>query len=139
MKKFNDSKLMIAALVVFCFVLLFVSYKQKQFRRQLNEVKELPYKGVTVESLEDGIYAGETLTSFLCLKLNIEVENKAYKKIEIVNITEGKEKNIQSFINELVSTGKITVPSKKKPMLEYVVFLSCLDQAQKDDSGTVNE
>ena len=64
------------------------------------------------------------------------VENKAYKSIEIVNMSGRYGKNIQGFIDELLSTGKITIPSKKIPMLEYLVFLSCLDQSVEHNGNT---
>ncbi len=112
--------------------MIFISFKQKQFRHQLNEVKELPYQGISVESLEDGIYFGKTITTFLNLELMIEVENKAYKKIEITNCSEDKKQDIQNLVDELISTGSLKVPSKKRGMLEYLIFISCLDQAQKE-------
>lgn len=123
---------MFIVLIVFCFVMLFVSYSQKRFRKQLNEVKELPYKGVALETMEDGIYTGKAETSFLNLELSFQIKDKSYAKIEIVESTGSRGQSIQGFIDELVSTGKVTVPSKKGPMLEYLVFLSCLDQAQKE-------
>lgn len=132
MKRKSDSELLIIGMFVLCFVLAFVSYRQKNFRRQLNEVKELPYQGITVDSLADGIYAGNTATSFMNLELKIEVENKAYKKIEIVNCAEDKAPDIQKFIDELISTGTIKVPSKQRQMLEYLIFINCLDQAKQE-------
>lgn len=128
----KDSELMIGALIIICFVMIFISFKQKQFRHQLNEVKELPYQGISVESLDDGIYFGKTITTFLNLELMIEVENKAYKKIEITNCSEDKKQDIQNLVDELISTGSLKVPSKKRGMLEYLIFISCLDQAQKE-------
>ena len=130
MKKLNENKLRLTALIILCFVMAFVSFRQKQFRSNLKEVKELPYKGISVQTLDDGIYSGKAYTSFLTL------ENKAYKSIELVNMSGRYGKNIQGFIDELLSTGKITVPSKKIPMLEYLVFLSCLDQSVEHNGNT---
>lgn len=136
MKKLNENKLMLTALIIICFVMAFVSFRQKQFRSNLKEVKELPYKGISVQTLDDGIYSGKAYTSFLTLELQSTVENKAYKSIEIVNMSGRYGKNIQGFIDELLSTGKITIPSQKIPMLEYLVFLSCLDQSVKHNGNT---
>lgn len=132
MRTKTDSELLIGALIILCFVMAFISFRQKQFRRQLNEVKELPYQGITVDSLEDGIYTGQAITTFLSLDLEIEVENKTYKAITIVNCSEDKTADIQKLIDELLAEGSLKVPSKKKGMLEYLVFISCLDQAKKN-------
>lgn len=132
MKRSKNSELFIGALIIFCFILMFVSFKQKQFRSQLNEVQMLPYKGVSVETLSDGFYTGKTDVSFLSLELKIQVENKTYKNIEIVTCAGSRGEHIPGFVDELVSTGKVTVPSKKGPLLEYLVFISCLDQATKE-------
>lgn len=131
MKKNFESKVLTVSLVILCFTMLFFVYKQRQFRRQFNEVQQLPYKGTSLEALEDGIYTGKTFTSFLSLEVEAVIENHAYKEIKIVNVTGGKESHIQTFIDDLLQNKKITVPSKKRYLLETLVFLSCMDQLEK--------
>lgn len=129
MKLKSDSKITIGVLIAVCFVLLFVSYRQKQFRKQLDEVKSLPYYATSLEKVEDGIYQNKTETSFLNLSLQVEIENHHYKNIEILETNGSKGKNIPKFIEKILSGEEIKTPSKKNEMLEYLVLLSCLDGA----------
>lgn len=127
MKLKSDSKITIGILIAVCFVLLFISYRQKQFRKQLDEVKSLPYYATSLENVDDGIYQNKSETSFLNLSLQVEIENHHYKNIEILEINGSKGKNIPKFIEKILSGEEIKTPSQKNEMLEYLVFLSCLD------------
>ncbi len=130
----KDSFLMIGALIVLCIILAFSSFKQKQFRSRLNEVKDLPYSGKVLEQMEDGNYVGKVATSFIALELNVQIKDHQYKSIDIKKISGGSENYIQGYIEELVQNGKVKVPSKKAAMLEYLVFLKCLDQLEETEA-----
>lgn len=138
MKK-SESKVPFGILIVVCFILLFISYKQKEFRRQLNEVKSLPYYANSLENVNDGIYKNKTETSFLTLTLEVTIENHNYKNIEIIESTGSKGKNIPKFIEKVLVGEEIKTPSHKSEMLEYLVFLSCLDGAIGNNENEITE
>ena len=56
-------------LLVVCIVMMFFSYQNIRKRKRINEVKELPYRNVSLENVQDGVYTAKTQTSFLTIKL----------------------------------------------------------------------
>jgi len=128
-EKLNDSKMLFLGMAVVLMVLGFVSYKNKSKRNQIEEIKKLPFHNVAIESVEDGIYNGETATSFLYIVMNIEVENHQLKSIQFEKMNGKKIEHLEEIANRMVEENKIKIEAKRGQEIETFVLMSCVDSA----------
>lgn len=125
----NDNKMLFIGMAVVLMLLGFVSVKNKTKRNQLEEIKKLPFHNVSIESVEDGVYKGETATSFLYVVLSVEVENHQLKNIQIEKMNGKKIENLEAITKRMIEENKIKIEAKRGQEMETFVLMSCVDSA----------
>ena len=137
-------------LLVVCIVMMFFSYQNIRKRKRINEVKELPYRNVSLENVQDGVYTAKTQTSFLTIKLQVNVENHKIQNIKVLE--KASERNFEEkvLLDEMIAENKAFVEVIKGQELASLVYICCLDSAlaqgdpslqivEDDSELTVNE
>lgn len=128
-EKKKESGLLFLGMAVILMVLGFVSYKNKSKRNQIEEIKKLPFHNVQLVNVEDGIYTGETATSFLYVVMDVEVENHQFKNIQLTKMNGKKINNLESIVNRMVEENSIIIEAKRGQEIETFVLMSCVDSA----------
>ncbi|MCR4741854.1 MAG: hypothetical protein K5866_03155 [Treponema sp.] len=116
-------------LLVVCIVLMFFSYQNIRKRKRINEVKDLPYKNVSLENVQDGIYTAKTETSFLNLKLQVKVENHKIEDIKVLERSEIRNFDEKVLLDKMIAENKAFVEVVKGQELASLVYITCLDSA----------
>lgn len=112
-------------------VLMLCSIFVQKGRSQIKEARELPYYSISMENVQDGTYTGSSVTSFMHLTLEINVQDH---KIQNINILENEgSKGIQSakIVDDMIANNKPIVPVIKADELGSLVFISTATNALK--------
>ena len=117
--------LMLAALII----LMAGGYIVNRKKLQLREAANLPYYKVELSEIEDGIYTGNTQTSFLHLELEIQVENHQIKDIKVLKNDGLDGEKARPIIDEMIAQNKIVVPAIKGAERGSLVYVSCASTA----------
>lgn len=99
---------------VFIGFLLFLGFVvflviQSMARKQEKEIALLKIEPINLIYVEDGIYYGETDTTFVKVKVNVEVRDHKIIKIELLEHQNGFGKNGESVISEMEKNNSIDV------------------------------
>lgn len=92
-------------LLAFCCFLVIQSMASKQEK----EIALLKIEPINLIYVEDGIYYGETDTTFVKVKVNVEVRDHKIIKIELLEHQNGFGKNGESVISEMEKKNSIDV------------------------------
>jgi len=92
-------------LLAFCCFLVIQSMASKQEK----EIALLKIEPINLIYVEDGIYYGETDTTFVKVKVNVEVRDHKIIKIELLELQNGFGKNGESVISEMEKNNSIDV------------------------------
>ena len=117
--------LMIAALII----LMAGGYMINRKKLQIREAANLPYYKIELSEIEDGIYPGNTQTSFLHLELEIQVENHQIKDIKVLKNDGLDGEKARPIISEMIAQNKIVVPAIKGAERGSLVYISCVSTA----------
>lgn len=113
-----------------CLILLFVSYLNVRKRKQIMEVKNLPYTNVSVESVADGSYIGDIATSFLCIKVQVDVENHQIQNIQLLEKSGTKKQDkAEELFEKMKEENKSFVTVIENEELIDLVYICCVDNA----------
>ena len=125
-KKTDYSKyLMIVALIC----LMAGGYIVSRKKIQLREAANLPFYKIELSEIEDGIYTGNTQTSFLHLELEIQVEKHQIKNIKVLKNDGLDGEKARPIIQEMINQNKIVVPAIKGAERGSIVYISCVSTA----------
>lgn len=117
-------------LIAFCLILLFVSYMNVRKRKQIIEVKNLPFTNVSVENVQDGTYIGDIATSFLCIKVQVTVEDKKITDIQLIEKSGTKLTDKSDILFEnMIKENKAFVSVIEDEELISLVYICCVDNA----------
>lgn len=118
-------------LIVFCIVLFIVSYFIRQKKNHINEAKKLPFSNTNIELVEDGTYENSTITTFMHLTLQVTVQDKKIKNINVIENEGAHGKKEKQIIENMISNNKVVTPLVDGDELGNLVFISCVDGALK--------
>lgn len=117
-------------LIGFCLILLFVSYLNVRKRKQIVEVKNLPYTNVSVEDVANGSYIGDIATSFLCIKVQVDVEEHKITNIQLLEKSgTRKEDKAAELFEKMKEENKAFVSVIENEELIDLVYICCVDNA----------
>ena len=98
-------------------------------KTRLREATSLPFYQIEMSEVEDGIYEGQTMTSFLHLKLRIEVENHQLKKIDVLENDGIDGETARPIIEKMIAKNEVVVSAVKGAELGSLVYISCVSTA----------
>lgn len=116
-------------LIVVCVFMMFFSYLNIRKRKNINEVKNLPFRNVAVENVQNGTYLGDIQTSFLCLKIEVTVKDKKIEAINILEKSGSKKINEELLLQKMIDENKSLVQVEKGEELVSLVYICCVDNA----------
>ena len=126
---FLDKKNTIFFLIVFCGILLFISFLQNKQKQNLEEAKKLPFYNTKLEEVSDGTFSGKTTTSFMHLQLDVTVKNHSITDIKIIENKGSYGQKSAQIIQSMIKENKTVVPLIKGDETGSLVFISCVDDA----------
>lgn len=123
----NDisSILMLLALVCLMAGVWYIARKKARFK----EAASLPFYKVELSQIADGEYEGQTMTSFLHLRLLVTIENHQLKNIEVLENDGLDGETAKPIIQEMIKQNKVVVPAIKGAELGSLVYISCVSTA----------
>lgn len=123
----NDisSILMLVALVCLMAGGWYIARKKARFK----EAASLPFYKIELSQIADGEYEGQTMTSFLHLRLLVTIENHQLKNIEVLENDGLDGETAKPIIQEMIKQNKIVVPAIKGAELGSLVYISCVSTA----------
>ena len=98
-------------------------------KARLREASSLPFYKVELSQIADGEYEGQTMTSFLHLKLKVTVENHQLKNIEVLENDGLDGETAKPIIQKMIDENKVVVPAIKGAELGSLVYISCVSTA----------
>jgi len=117
-------------LAVICVILLFVSYLNVRKRKQILEIKNLPFTNVSVDQIDDGIYTGKAETSLMCVKIQVSVENHQITDIKILERSGTKKSDKAELLFEkMKKENKAFVSVEEGEELIDLIYICCVDNA----------
>ena len=122
----NDisSILMLIALVCLMAGGWYIARKKARFK----EAASLPFYKIELSQIADGEYEGQTMTSFLHLRLLVTIENHQLKNIEVLENDGLDGETAKPIIQEMIKQNKV-VPAIKGAELGSLVYISCVSTA----------
>lgn len=133
MKKFY---VLLGSLLVLAFVVFLVI--QGMGSKQAEEVALLEIEPIDLIFVEDGIYYGEANTTFVKVKVNVEVNNHKIVKIELLEHQNGLGKSAESVIDKMVENNTTTVPNVSGATSSSIVIRYAVAEALKKGVKTDN-
>ncbi len=123
----NDisSILMLIALVCLMAGGWYIARKKARFK----EAASLPFYKIELSQIADGEYEGQTMTSFLHLRLLVTIENHQLKNIEVLENDGLDGETAKPIIQEMIKQNKVVVPAIKGAELGSLVYISCVSTA----------
>ena len=123
----NDisSILMLIALVCLMAGGWYIARKKARFK----EAASLPFYKIELSQIADGKYEGQTMTSFLHLRLLVTIENHQLKNIEVLENDGLDGETAKPIIQEMIKQNKVVVPAIKDAELGSLVYISCVSTA----------
>ena len=123
----NDisSILMLVALVCLMAGGWYIARKKARFK----EAASLPFYKIELSQIADGEYEGQTMTSFLHLRLLVTIENHQLKNIEVLENDGLDGETAKPIIQEMIKQNKVVVPAIKGAELGSLVYISCVSTA----------
>ena len=123
----NDisSILMLIALVCLMAGGWYIARKKARFK----EAASLPFYKIELSQIADGEYEGQTMTSFLHLRLLVTIENHQLKNIEVLENDGLDGETAKPIIQEMIKQNKVVVPAIKGEELGSLVYISCVSTA----------
>lgn len=123
----NDisSILMLVALVCLMAGGWYIARKKARFK----EAASLPFYKIELSQIADGEYEGQTMTSFLHLRLLVTIENHQLKNIEVLKNDGLDGETAKPIIQEMIKQNKVVVPAIKGAELGSLVYISCVSTA----------
>lgn len=123
----NDisSILMLVALVCLMAGGWYIARKKARFK----EAASLPFYKTELSQIADGEYEGQTMTSFLHLRLLVTIENHQLKNIEVLENDGLDGETAKPIIQEMIKQNKVVVPAIKGAELGSLVYISCVSTA----------
>ena len=123
----NDisSILMLIALVCLMAGGWYIARKKARFK----EAASLPFYKIELSQIADGEYEGQTMTSFLHLRLLVTIENHQLKNIEVLENDGLDGETAKPIIQEMLKQNKVVVPAIKGAELGSLVYISCVSTA----------
>lgn len=123
----NDisSILMLLALVCLMAGGWYIARKKARFK----EAASLPFYKVELSQIADGEYEGQTMTSFLHLRLLVTIENHQLKNIEVLENDGLDGETAKPIIQEMIKQNKVVVPAIKGAELGSLAYISCVSTA----------
>lgn len=123
----NDisSILMLIALVCLMAGGWYIARKKARFK----EAASLPFYKIELSQIADGEYEGQTMTSFLHLRLLVTIENHQLKNIEVLENDGLDGETAKPIIQEMIKQNKVVVPAIKGAELGSLVYISCVSMA----------
>lgn len=123
----NDisSILMLVALACLMAGGWYIARKKARFK----EAASLPFYKIELSQIADGEYEGQTMTSFLHLRLLVTIENHQLKNIEVLENDGLDGETAKPIIQEMIKQNKVVVPAIKGAELGSLVYISCVSTA----------
>ena len=98
-------------------------------KARLREASSLPFYKVELSQIADGEYEGQTMTSFLHLRLKVTVENHQLKNIEGLENDGLDGETAKPILQKMIDENKVVVPAIKGAELGSLVYISCVSTA----------
>ena len=106
-------------------------YRIARKKARLREASALPFYKIEMSEVADGVYEGQTMTSFLHLKLNVTVEEHKLTKIDVLQNDGIDGETARPIIDKMIEQNAIVVPAVKGAELGSLVYISCVSTALK--------
>lgn len=114
-----------------CFVLIIVAaifYLLMDFGRQ---VRELPFEGISVDHVADGVYRGSANTSMVKVEVEVEVAAHRIIKVEILKHDNGLGADAEKIVDEMIVQNSAAVDAISGVTTSSQVIKSAVDKALK--------
>lgn len=125
-----------------CALMMIFSYFISREKREIKEVKRLPFSNTKLENVADGTYEKTINTSFMHLTLDVTVKDHKLTKIDVVKNEGPAGKSVESIIDKMIAENKTAVIDwKENEDLARIVFIYCVDGAISQgviDNGQVD-
>jgi len=117
-------------LIFVCIILLFISYLSVRKRKQIFEIQALPFTNTLIENVVDGTYEGSVQTTFLCVKVQVDVKDQKIADIQLLEKS-GTKKTDKSdeLFQTMIKENKAFVPVMEKEELVDLVYICAVDNA----------
>ena len=103
----------------------YIARKKARFK----EAASLPFYKIELSQIADGEYEGQTMTSFLHLRLLVTIENHQLNNIEVLENDGLDGETAKPIIQEMIKQNKVVVPAIKGAELGSLVYISCVSTA----------
>ena len=117
--------LMLVALIL----LMAGGYVVTRKKSRLREAASLPFYKIELREVADGIYEGKTYTSFLHLRLAVNVENHKLTDIVVLENEGIDGETAKPIIGRMIENNAVVVPAVKGAELGSLVYISCVSTA----------
>lgn len=116
-------------LIVVCIVMMFLSYQNIRKRKQINDVKALPFTNTLVENVQNGTYIGDVQTTFLCIKVEVTVLDQHITDIKVLEKSGSKKYDETELLQKMITENTSFVKDIKGNELNALVYICCVDNA----------
>lgn len=114
-----------------CIFLVIWIFFIRMKRNQIQEVKNLPFSNVSIESVEDGTYTGKCTTSFMKVVVEVSVKEHKLQRIDFIENENEVAKKAAVIADSMIEKNKVIVTPLKKMELQCVVIFAAVDDALK--------
>lgn len=124
--------------IIFCVLMIVISFFLGRSKRQMEEVKNLPFTNTQIEQINDGTYYGKTYTTFMRLQINVTVKDHKLTDIEFIENEGSKGSKAEEMAKRMIAENKVAVELIDKDELGSAVLISCVDSALESALKTQN-
>ncbi|RKD30509.1 FMN-binding protein [Thermohalobacter berrensis] len=97
--------------------------------KSLNEIEEVTLENIDFSKLKDGVYEGSYETALISVAVEVTVEDKKIKKIDILEHKEGKGKPAEKIINLIIKEQSLDVDNISGATYSSKVIKKAIERA----------